>query len=362
MSVARRWVFPIIRIVLIAVIAVALAKLAFFPDTATEADPVVPTGEITEPLIPVSRGTVTNDLTLKGSVAADPAVAVKSTSAGAVDEIFVNTGATVESGDLIFDVKVETVPEPVETTLPDGSISVSQPKPVITYEQVFAPAAGVVSSISVIAGQTVAIGDAAAQIAPPSFSVTGSLSAEQLYRLVTRPTEAQVAIAKGPAPFTCPNLTITTPLAGSEGGSTGGTGGTGDTTGGATGGEGGGSGSTSLRCTVPTGVTVFAGLSADITLAGGKAENVLTLPTTAVKGSAETGVVYVRAEDGSNTEIPVTLGLTDGSTVEITGGIDEGVEVLQFVPGAEATPADGECFSQPDGSVVCADGGMSISR
>ena len=33
MGVARTWVFPIIRIVLVAVLAAALVKLAFFPDS-----------------------------------------------------------------------------------------------------------------------------------------------------------------------------------------------------------------------------------------------------------------------------------------------------------------------------------------
>ena len=78
--------------------------------------------------------------------------------------------------------------------------------------------------------------------------------------------------------------------------------------------------------------------------------------TAAVEGTAESGVVFRLAEDGSTEEVPVTLGLTDGASIEITGGVDEGAELLQFVPGATANDAaleGGECVQNPDGSVFC---------
>jgi macrolide-specific efflux system membrane fusion protein len=63
-GIARRWVFPVIRIILIAVIAVALGKLAFFPDKPAEADPAVPTGAVIEPTVPVTLGSITNDVVI----------------------------------------------------------------------------------------------------------------------------------------------------------------------------------------------------------------------------------------------------------------------------------------------------------
>lgn len=352
MGIVRKWVFPILRIVIIAVIAVALGKLAFFPDQPVEADPAVPTGEIVEPRTAATLGTIVNDVQVKATVSADPAIPVKSTAVGKVDEIFVAQGAPVAAGDVVFDVKVEIVRDPTETVDAEG-----KPLPAIfRYEQVLAPASGTLSALGVIAGQDVTIGMVAGQVAPPTFSVSGSLLPEQQYRLIDQPTEASIAITGGPAPFTCTGLRIVTPLPGSDGGSGGGADG-GGTGGGSVGGSGGGSGgsTTTVSCPVPDGVTVFSGLAAEMTIAGGKAENVLVVPTTAVRGAAQTGTVWVSTAEGATEERAVGLGLSDGSQVEVTGGLTEGEEILQFAPGALAVvPGADGCTSYPDGSMVCA--------
>ena len=345
MSVARKWVFPIIRLVIIAAVAVALVKLAFFPDSAEANDPAQPTGQIVEPQVAVALGTITNDVTLPGTINADPAVPVKAIAAGAIDEVFVAAGQVVSMGDKLYDIKVETPRDPVESTDAAGNVMVTQPKPAISFEKVLAPANGVLSSLSVIPGQSVAIGDTTGQVAPPTFSVSGSLGAEQRYRLVTQPTEASVAITNGPAPFTCTGLSITTPLAGAD---SGGTGGAGD--GAATGGAGGTG--TTVRCAIPPEVIVFPGLAAQITIAGGKAENLLVVPTTSVKASTETGVVWFLLPDGSTEERPVTLGMNDGINVQIIDGLAEGDMINQFVPGAVAPDSNG-CTPMPDGSMMC---------
>ncbi|MGA1836192.1 hypothetical protein VD659_04595 [Herbiconiux sp. 11R-BC] len=351
MGITRTWVFPIIRILLVAAIAVALGKLAFFPDRAEEASPAVPTGEIVEPRTTVALGTITNDVVLQASVSADPAVPVKSTAAGTVDEIFVAQGAAVAAGDVVFDVKVPIERDPAQSVDAEG-----KPLPAIfRYEEVTAPSSGILSSLSVIEGQDVTIGLAAGQIAPPTFSVSGALQPAQQYRLITQPTEATVAITGGPAPFTCTGLRITTPLPGSSQDSTGGSG--------AAGGTGGGTGSgTTVSCPVPGDVTVFSGLAAQMTITGGKAENVLVVPTTAVRGAAQTGTVWVSAADGSTEQRAVGLGLSDGSQVQVTGGLSEGEEILQFAPGALADPggAGGDCGAVPPGSAGC--GGAVIVR
>ncbi|MDJ0376674.1 hypothetical protein [Cryobacterium sp. PH31-L1] len=347
MNVARKWVFPILRLIVIAAIAVALVKLAFYPDNAVDSSPAEPTGIIVEPQIPVALGTISNDVTLPGTVSADPAVAVKATAIGTVDEIFVAAGQTVNKDDKIYDIRVETIKDPVETTDADGNVTITQPKPVITFAKVLAPITGILSSLTVIHGQSVAVGDATGQVAPPSFSVSGSLSPEQQYRLLSKPTEASVAITNGPAPFTCTGLTITTPLAGEAAG--------GDS---ATGGQTGTSGTT-VTCAIPAEVTVFSGLAAQITIAAGLAENVLVVPTTAVEGSAETGVVWFVMPDGGTEERPVTLGMTDGINVQVIDGLVEGDLINQFVPGASAVGPGEGCDLQPDGSTACF--GPSIS-
>lgn len=340
MGIARTWIFPILRMLLVAIIAVALIKLAFFPDRPVEADPAEPTGTIVEPTVAVTSGTITNDVVIKATVSADPAVPLKSTAAGTVNKIFAAQGAAVAQGDVIFNVKVPIERDPADSVDAEG-----KPKPAIfRYEDVEAPIAGTLSSLAVIEGQEIAVGAAAGNVAPPSFSVSGSLEPAQQYRLLNRPGDASVTITGGPAAFTCTNLRIATPLSGSStegatspaGGETGSTGGSG----------------TTATCTVPGDVTVFAGLAAEMTIAGGKAENVLVVPTTAVRGAAQSGTVWVSTPEGGAEERPVALGLTDGTQVQITDGLTEGEEILEFAPGAMSATPDG-CTTYPDGSMYC---------
>ncbi|MGN6428695.1 MAG: efflux RND transporter periplasmic adaptor subunit [Leifsonia sp.] len=342
MGVMRRWVFPIVRILLVAAIAVALVKLAFFPSGEAEADPATPSAQLGDPVTAVATGTIVNDVTVSGSIVADSAVPARATSAGTVNKVQVSVGQKVAAGDILFDVKIETPREPVASTAPDGSQTLEEREPLVRYEEVTAPIAGVVSELPVLSGQTVAIGDTVGAVAPPTFSATAALPAEQQYRLVNRPTEAKVTVKGGPAPFTCTGLSITTPpaavsdAAGPSGGGAGGAGGGGGQ------GVAGAASNTTVRCAIPANVTVFPGLTADITMSAGKAENVLTVPTTAVKGSAQTGVVYVQdPKGGEPKEVPVTLGLTDGTWVEIRAGLKEGDSILEFVPGAPEPDENG---------------------
>ncbi|WP_111720778.1 efflux RND transporter periplasmic adaptor subunit [Homoserinimonas sp. OAct 916] len=385
MGVAKKWVFPIIRLVLLAVLVVALVKLAFFADSAEAQDPTFPTGEITQPQVQVTVGTIVNSVKVTGQVVADAAVPVRATGAGTVDEVFITEGKPVKKGDKIFDIRVETMPGSVASASVPRNISGGsdgtgghgetggsavnggsggtvvtpppppvyvEPQPIVTFAKVYAPADGILSSLTVIHGQMLAVGDVAGQVAPPTFSVTGSMTPEQLFGLVDEPDQAEITIAHGPAPFTCTGLEITTPLAGAP---------TGESTA-----ESG----TVVRCAVPADIRVFAGLSAEITIPGGTAEGVLTVPTTAVKGSSQSGIAWLILPDGTTQETEVSLGLNDGFTVEIAGGLAEGDTVLEFVPGA--VPVDpwagwepgmpepmpnqfgGEdCFQEQDGSTTC---------
>jgi macrolide-specific efflux system membrane fusion protein len=309
MSVARTWVFPILRIVVFAVIAVALVKVAFFADPEQQQQGgEFPTGAIVEPQIPVMTGTVRNDIVLDGLVSADATVPIKATLAGEVRQVSVAPGQKVAKGAELMQIR---------GFYDDGTHR---------WSIVKAPATGILSSFEILPGQHVGVGEVIGQVAPPSFSVTATLPPEQLYRLTEKPTEAEVAIVGGPAPFICTRLKIITPLPGADSGE---------------GGEGGSSGTT-VRCSVPKDVQVFSGLTAQLTIAGGIAENVLTVPTTAVEGGSGTGIVYLVGPDGATEPREVTLGLSDGISVEVTGGLEEGDIILQFVPGAPGDPGMGE--------------------
>lgn len=326
MNVARRWIFPIVWIVIFAVIGAALTKLAFFPDVTEAIDPTVPTGEIVEPEYVVGLGIVSNDVVLSGTVAADAPVEIPATLSGEVREVLVTQGASVAAGQEILKLRAEVVNS-------DGSTGTK-------WSVVKSPIDGVMSTFTALVGQSFAVGDAVGKVSPPSYNVSGSIPPEQLYRLIDRPTEAQVTINGGPAPFTCTGLSIS---AAAE----------------STGGEQGAGGPT-VRCAIPAEVTVFPGLTAEIVIAGGIAENVLVAPITAVEGTAGTGNVYFVLPDGTSELRPVTLGLNDGINVEIVEGLAEGDVILQFIPGAPANPEEGmpgfpegECVPTPDGGMVC---------
>ncbi|MGV8883997.1 MAG: efflux RND transporter periplasmic adaptor subunit [Microbacteriaceae bacterium] len=332
MNIARTWIFPILRILLLAMVAVALVKFAFFPDVVKDDSPEKPTAEIVEPQVTVTIGTVQNDVSLTGTVAANPAVPIAATFTGEVRQVKVKLGSVVKKGQVIVVVRGE-VPKADGTTF-------------TKTVNVVAPTAGTVSALTALVGQGFSVGDPVGQIAPPSFNVSGSIPPEQLYKLLAQPKTAEVTINGGPAPFTCTGLNISSPLEGQEAGS--------------------GDGGPTVRCSVPANVRVFPGLSADIVIAGGIAADVLTVPMTAVEGTAETGNVYFVLEDGTTEVRAVTLGLNDGIFVEITDGLEEGDTILQFVPGALGGEGDGdggvivepgiggeECVEDQDGNVVC---------
>jgi hypothetical protein len=327
-TVARRWVFPIIWIIIIAAATAALVKIAFFPDVEAGADPAQPGAVITDPEWVVETGTVRNDVTLTGTIAADAAVAIPATLAGEVWEVMVGQGQWVDAGAEIAEIRAQAARS-------DGT-------PYTTYKTVTAPISGVLSSFPTLEGTITTVGGAMGQIAPPTFNVTGPIPPAELYRLIQKPTEATVTINGGPAPFTCTNLQILTPVAGQDSGGSGGTGGTGGET--VTG--------PTIRCSVPGDVTVFAGLSADIVIAGGVAENVVVIPTTAVLGRSGTGIVHVVLPDGGSEEREIGLGINDGSMVQVTSGLEAGETILQFVPGAPAVEGGG---SYPMDGMICTD-------
>lgn len=326
MGVWRKWIFPIIRIIIFAAIAAALVKIAFFGDVAQSADPEVPTATITEPQIPIALGTIQNDVVLQGTVGADEAVEVKATAPGVLRKVNAGAGAWVDAGAELFVIREQVMRDDGTSWLRDIKVA--------------APVSGTLSSVAMIVGQSTTIGEAIAKIAPPSFHISATLAPEQQYRLLNQPTEAQVQVLGGPAPFTCTGLTISTALAGAASG--------GDTASG-----------TTVRCAVPADVRVFSGLGAEVTIAGGIAENVLTAPITAVEGTSETGNVYFVLPDGSTELRQVTLGLNDGISVEIKDGVVEGDLILQFVPGAQENPGGMEegCYPIPGGMACGSMGG-----
>lgn len=326
----RRFVFPALRIIIWAVIAVALVKLAFV-GAATTTDALQPTGTVTEPTVEVATLNITNNVSITAAVVADAPAPVKATGAGTIAKLLVSNGATVQAGAPLAQIRQETPQDPITKTDPEtGETTVTERAPKVTTVTVTAAITGAVT-YSALVEQSVSVGDDIASINPGTMSVTGQLSPEQQYRLVNAPAEAQASLNGGPAPFACAGLKVSTVAAGEES-----------------------SGSGQITCAVPAGVVAFPGLAATISVVNGSAEGP-AVPTTAVEGSFQTGNVWVLTEDGEPEKRAVTLGLTDGSMILVTEGLTVGEQVLEFAP--TATPAldcsAPDAWQSPDYAELC---------
>lgn len=307
MIVWRRWIFPLLLVLVFGACAAALVKIAFFPDRAESV--VSPESGITDPAVLVERGQVVNALSLSGNVARDEAYTVRSELNGAVLAVHVGEGATVAAGQKLYTVRQDDPRKDID---------------------VLAPEAGDVSEFAIVKGQTTTVGTETYKLTPSRYHLLATVDPVQLYRLVNAPTEATVTITGGPAPFACTGVGVQVTAEGTA----------------------------NVRCAIPADQTVFAGLPATMDLALGQVDDALVIPVTAVQGGAGSGKVWVDAGDGTDPEErAVTLGVNDGVMVEVTEGLAEGDSIRQFVPGFVA-PVEEFCYEVSPGVEQC-DSGMS---
>lgn len=305
MIIWRRWIFPLLMVVILGVCAVALAKIAFFPDEVEST--VSPEAALTEPVVVVERGSVVNALSLNGNVARDDAFAVRNEINGTVTAVYVGEGATVKAGQKIFSVRQDEPQKDID---------------------VLAPEAGDVSELALVKGQSAAVGAESYRLTPARYHVLATVDPVQLYRLVDAPTGATVTITGGPAPFACTGVKVQVTAEGVA----------------------------NVRCAIPTDQTVFAGLPASMDLALGQVDDALIVPVTAVQGGAETGNVWVDADEGGEPEErAVTVGINDGVMVEVLEGLEEGDSIREFVPGFVA-PVEEYCYEVAPGVEECESG------
>ena len=303
MVVWRRWIFPILLVLVFGLIAASLTKLAFF--SSDDDSPITPDGMVTDPVVMVETGTIVNELLLTGNIARDADVPVRSSATGLVTKVNVGDGANVAAGAVLFTVKQEYPEKWVDIT---------------------APEAGRLGEFGIVVGQDIAVGTEVTKLTPNRFHILATVEPVQLYRLLDAPSEAEITITGGPEPFACNGLATRV----SE------------------------DGVTSVTCSVPADQVVFPGLPAQLKIAVGTAEDVLTIPATAVKGGAGSGFVWLTG-GGEPVETSVTLGVSDGTLVEVTAGLSEGDEIRQFVPG-EAAPVEEYCYEIAPGEEYCETG------
>lgn len=403
MRVFRRVILPVAWLAVFAVIAVTLVKIAFVDGLKPDDAVAGPSAQVAIPVVQAARATVTNSVEIKATVQSDAAAGVRSTAAGVVSHIFLEPGAKVALGERLYQVRTELPPEPTEETAESptagGEPGASAPRqvaarvPLYTYTDVLAPVSGTLETLTVLLKQQVGVGEATGTVNPGTFTVSGSVNAAQQYRLLAKPGSAQVSVVGGPAPFTCPTVVLKNNAASDTQATSGG--GLASAGGGSVGrsvpyaqagGPGGGGAAPAqdttptgtLSCAIPSGVEVFAGLGATMTVTAGESANVVTVPLTAVQGSVKDGIVWLApagsapaagapaaggeggpagpgaagAAAGPVAGAPaappeqrkVQLGLNDGNVVEIVSGLAEGESVLEFVPGAPAQEQPGAQF------------------
>ncbi|MGI4896027.1 MAG: hypothetical protein ACRYF3_13030 [Janthinobacterium lividum] len=301
MGVVRTIVFPALRLLVWAVIAVALLWLAFGRGTPGRQEATAsPRAVVIPPAATVTRGDVVNTVSLTGTITADPATTVKATATGTVARVRAEVGQAVEKGTPLFTVVV-----PVEDTSPPVAVDSTTPivpgvavlpvavppvavPPVAKTKTltVTATTAGILATLDVLTTQSVSVGDDVATISPGTLTVSAPLTQAQQFRLLAPPTTAQVTVPGGPGAFECTGLRTGTPTQTSQ-----------------TPSENPGyyvdpyadpaqtpTGAT-VSCRVPDGVQVFAGLSANVVVTAGQAPGVLLAPVTAVQGTVGAGKV-----------------------------------------------------------------------
>ncbi|WP_186813875.1 efflux RND transporter periplasmic adaptor subunit [Aeromicrobium flavum] len=321
----RRFVLPTAWLLIGATIAVSLAVLAFGGGATGAEGTESPTAVSLSPTITVERATLENSLEIDGTIVIDPAVPVKASVDGTLTHVHVPNGAKVSKGDPLFEVRTVVEPEVAAEDEDDEPAP-----PVVRFVAVTAPATGRLAAFTGKVGDEVT-GDAAmARIKRSTFTARGTVPVVDRYRLMDAPDEARVTIDGGPEPFTCTDLQIADEGVESAGGAEAPV---------EEGEEPESSSAAEVVCDVPEDVTVFDGLELSMSIDAGSAQDALVVPVTAVRGLLKRGTVWVVDDSGKQTERRVRLGVNDGKSVEILKGLEEGAQILQYVPGS---PTDGD--------------------
>jgi multidrug efflux pump subunit AcrA (membrane-fusion protein) len=336
----RRVLLPALWLVIGAIVAVSLVKLAFLSGTASarEENQLNPTGNVPSETVAVEIGDVKNTLTVTGTIDLDPAKSALAPAEGVFVHSYVDEGDVVDEGDPLFQIRSETMPEVTgEESSEESGEKKAPPAPRVTYTTVVAPVGGKVSPFAVAVGDPVGKGLAIASVQPRTFKAVGQITPLDRYRLIDRPKKARITIRGGPKPFTCRQLVIGDAAAVSSAPAN-------PEEGMVDGGEGEAA-ATRVTCQVPGGVTVFDGLDMSMEIAAGSADGVLVVPVTGVRGLLGSGTVWVLGDDGLEAERQVRLGITDGKLVEVKSGLKAGDSILRYVPGytsPEEDPMGGE--------------------
>mgnify|MGYP000884687853 CR=1 FL=1 len=349
----KKYILPAVKIFIAVVIAIALTKIAFFSGQEGQNQADISSGlEVTTRTTTATVGDITSTVEVKGQVVQDKAVEAKATLSGTVDSLAVVKDAMVTQGEPLLSLKKTESQAPTTGTDADGGPVTTPSADKVTWGTVYAPVSGKVS-FNVIENQETTVGMVVATVTPQTYSATGNITASQQYRLTNAPAAATISTTDGPAPFSCTDLKIgtkenTSTTTGQDGSTTTSTG---DGT------------KVEVRCSVPAEQQVFAGLKITIGIDAGSATGAVLAPVTAVEGSVTTGNVWVvtdpdNPKDAEKRE--VSLGINDGTNIQITDGLAEGETILQYVPGKDIVRTGNPNTCEPDNSACYDENGKEI--
>lgn len=140
-------------------------------------------------------------------------------------------------------------------------------------------------------------------VAVDGLAFVGSADPIALYRLAGSSGDARAQVVGGPGPIDCP--LVGQPALAEE--------------------------RVTVVCSPTDAVDLYPGSAALIAVRAGRRKGVLTLPLSAVAGSAQRGTVARKTTTGFE-QVDVELGISNGSVVEIVSGLAEGDEVSQTPP------------------------------
>ncbi len=270
--------------------------------------------------VEVELGTVSSLLVLDATVQPEPGKALKANRGGTVTHLWLDNGDTVENGAPIVNVAVPAEQGAGEDE--DGETA----GPTTSEVTLYAPAAGTIKGMGDLqVGDVLEPGAKVATVAPDQFRAVATVPANDLYRLYEDPDDIMLKIDKGPPATPCEFIGLG---AAEEGGASveEGSDPFADES------DSGGGPGAELSCRVPSDLRVFDGVKGKLSVSTGEAEDVVVVPVTAVRGTAEEGQVVVVDESGSEEPREVSLGLSDGQFVEVTEGLSVGESILDPVP------------------------------
>jgi membrane fusion protein, macrolide-specific efflux system len=275
--VRRRRLPRVFTLLLVAAVAVAATWLILRNDTESPSSlDGLPLAQVKSGTAAVTTRTISSVMAMNAVVVAAPTFRLTAPARGSFKRNR-NLRGRVEANTVVGWVKVGSESIPVRT-----------------------PVQATLVETLVADGTQVPVGMPLVMLKATGFGLQATVADAARYRLLSLTGSATAQIEKGPGPFPCPVLGSPEPV------------GTGVT----------------VTCGAPPDLRLFEGLLGVVAAQTGIAKDVLALPVDAVAGAAERGLVSLRGTDGTFTDRPVQLGITDGSFVEIKVGLKPG-DVVQ---------------------------------